>query len=150
MANDLNRTILLGRLTRDPEYKNVNGNSLVNLSVANNRSYSVNGEKKEETHYFECACWGKLADIVRQYCTKGSQVLISGALRQERWEHDGKTHTRVKIKVDTLQMVGSKKTDSPQTSNSGTDITPSSYPATSGGSGESTFEEWSGDDDMPF
>lgn len=152
MATDLNRTIVLGRLTQDPEYKNVNGNSLVTINIANNLTYSKDGQKKEEVSYFECVCWGKLADIVRQYCTKGSQVLITGRLRQERWDgDDGKKHSKVRIKVETLQMIGGKKSDSPGTT--GTSNSSNSYPATgSTADSFSTFEEMGDgiDDDMPF
>lgn len=86
MANDLNKVLLIGRMTRDPEFKSVNGSSVVNFSIANNRVYVTNGEKKEETHYFDCVAWGRLADILKQYAGKGKQVAIEGRLQQQSWE----------------------------------------------------------------
>jgi single-strand DNA-binding protein len=108
MANDLNKVFLIARLTRDPDYKLVGGTSLVNFGVANNRSYMVNGEKREETHYFDCEAWGKLADIIRQYANKGKQVMIEGRLKYDSWDSpEGKKQSRVRIVVENLQLLGS-------------------------------------------
>ena len=91
MANDLNRVTLIGRLTRDPEIKTVGGTSVCNFSLATNRTYVSNGEKKEETHFFDCDVWGKLADVLKQYATKGKQLAIEGRLQQSVWDApDGK------------------------------------------------------------
>jgi single-strand DNA-binding protein len=110
MATDLNTVVLIGRFTRDPEYKIVNeGSSLVNFSIANNRTYVVNGEKKDETHYFDCVAWGKLAEIIKQYGSKGKQVLVEGRLVQETWDTpDGKKASKVRIRTENIQLLGSK------------------------------------------
>ena len=108
--SDLNKVILVGRLTRDPETKTVNGNQLSLVSVANGRKYKSNGESKEETNYFDCQIWGKLSEIVSKYCSKGSQVCIEGRLKQERWDgSDGRKHDKILIVVENLQMLGGKK-----------------------------------------
>jgi single-strand DNA-binding protein len=114
MATDLNTVVLIGRFTRDPEYKIVNeGSSLVNFSIANNRTYVANGEKKDETHYFDCVAWGKLAEIIKQYGSKGKQVLVEGRLVQETWETpDGKKASKVKIRTENIQLLGSKNSNS--------------------------------------
>jgi len=110
MATDLNSVILIGRLTRDPEYKIVGeGSSLVNFSIANNRTYVVNGVKKEETHYFECVAWGKLAEIIKEYASKGKQILVEGRLVQETWDtQDGKKASKVKIRTENVQLLGTR------------------------------------------
>jgi single-strand DNA-binding protein len=110
MATDLNTVVLIGRFTRDPEYKIVNeGSSLVNFSIANNRTYVVNGEKKDETHFFDCVAWGKLAEIIKQYGSKGKQVLVEGRLVQETWDTpDGKKASKVRIRTENIQLLGSK------------------------------------------
>ncbi len=153
MANDLNKVILIGRLTRDPEYKNINGNSLVNFSLANNRSYMVQGNKKEETNYFECEAWGKLADIIRQYATKGKQVLVEGRLKLETWDSpEGKKMSKIRILTETLQLLGGNVGGGGASSSSSSN----SYPSSEGNypEGSSSFEpiEEAGttDDDMPF
>lgn len=109
MANDLNKVILIGRLTRDPEYKTINGTSLVNFSIANNRTYVTGGEKREETHYFDCEAWGKLADIIRQYTGKGKQILVEGRLKQDTWETDGKKMSKIRLVTENMQLLGSSQ-----------------------------------------
>jgi single-strand DNA-binding protein len=107
--SDTNKTILVGRLTRDPEFKTINGNSFVQISIANGRKYKSNGETKEETNFLECQAWGKLSEIINQYAKKGSQVCIEGRIKQERWEKDGKKNSRIIIVIENLQLLGGKK-----------------------------------------
>jgi single-strand DNA-binding protein len=107
MANDLNKVFLIGRLTRDPEFKSVKGTSVANFSIANNRSYSVNNEKKDETHYFDCEVWGKLAEVLRDYGKKGKQLAIEGKLSQSTWDTpDGKKASKIRVRVETFQLLG--------------------------------------------
>jgi single-strand DNA-binding protein len=107
MANDLNKVFLIGRLTRDPEFKSVKGTSVANFSLANNRSYSVNNEKKEETHYFDCEVWGKLAEVLRDYGKKGKQLAVEGKLSQSTWDTpDGKKASKIRVRVETFQLLG--------------------------------------------
>lgn len=107
MASDLNKVILVGRLTRDPDYRIINQNPVVNFSIANNRTYVTGGDKREETHFFECEAWGKLADIIKQYAKKGQQVAIDGRLRQSTWETpEGKKNSKIRIVVENLQLLG--------------------------------------------
>ena len=118
MANDFNKVVLIGRLTRDPEFKQVGNSSVANFSIANGRTYVTNGEKKEETNFFDCEAWGKLAEIFRDYTKKGKQVLIEGRLKQSTWDApDGKKASRIKIQVEQMQMLGSNenKAESGQT-----------------------------------
>ena len=107
MANDLNKVLLIGRLTRDPEFKSIKGTSVANFSIANNRSYLSNNEKKEETHYFDCEVWGKLAEILRDYAKKGKQIALEGRLNQSTWDTpDGKKASKIRIRVETFQLLG--------------------------------------------
>ncbi len=108
MANDLNKVLLLGRLTRDPEFKTVGGSSVTNFSLANNRVYVANGEKKEETHYFDCVAWGKSAEILKQYASKGKQLIVEGRLQFQSWDApDGKKASKVRVYVESFQFLGS-------------------------------------------
>ncbi len=145
MANDINRVTLVGRLTRDPEFKTVNGTSLVNFSLANGRTYVTGGEKKEETHFFDCEAWGKGADIIQQYCKKGKQLVIEGRLKQDTWETmEGKKASRVRIVVENFQMIGARENGSGEygssANNSGSSYTSSQEEVGSSGM----------DDDIPF
>lgn len=144
MANDLNRILLIGRMTRDPEFKSVNGSSVVNFSVANNRTYMSGGDKKEETHYFDCVAWGKLADILKQYAGKGKQVAIEGRLQQQSWETpEGKKASKIRIYVESAQLLGGSgggSSNERSESNSG-------YESGMGGG----YDDYpAGDDDIPF
>ncbi|AAN48875.1 single-stranded DNA-binding protein [Leptospira interrogans] len=150
MANDINRVTLVGRFTRDPEFKSINGTSLVNFSLANGRTYVSNGEKREESHFFDCEVWGKPADIIQQYCKKGKQIAIEGRLKQDTWETpEGKKASRIRIVVENFQLLGSK-----DDSSSGSSV--SSSPASAGGNSYPSSPEYynaaadGGDDDIPF
>ncbi|AKH77585.1 single-stranded DNA-binding protein [Leptospira interrogans] len=150
MANDINRVTLVGRFTRDPEFKSINGTSLVNFSLANGRTYVSNGEKREESHFFDCEVWGKPADIIQQYCKKGKQIAIEGRLKQDTWETpEGKKASRIRIVVENFQLLGSK-----DDSSNGSSV--SSSPASAGGNSYPSSPEYynaaadGGDDDIPF
>jgi len=81
--SDLNRGILVGRLTRDPELKHTQaGMAVTSFTIANSRTYTQGGEKKEQVSYFDCIAWTKLAELISQYCKKGTQVAIEGRLQQ--------------------------------------------------------------------
>lgn len=109
MANDLNRVVLIGRLTRDPEIKHVGESTLCNFSIANGRTYKVNGDKREETHYFDCSIWGKLAEILKQYAFKGTQIMVEGKLNQSTWDSPDGKRSKVSIRVENFQLLGGKK-----------------------------------------
>ena len=107
--NDVNKIILIGRLVRDPEFKTVTGFSLVNFSIVNNQKT----KQKEEVNFFDCQAWGKLADIIRQYCKKGKQVAIEGRLQQSVWDgQDGKKNSKIRIVVENLQLLGGNENSS--------------------------------------
>ena len=109
MANDLNKVILIGRLTRDPELKTIGETSVAKFSLAVGSSYKKGNEKVEETSFFDCEVWGKLADVLGQYATKGKQLAIEGKLKQETWSsQDGKKASKVKIRVENFQLLGGK------------------------------------------
>ena len=109
---DMNIIVINGRLTRDAELKYTNsGMAICKFSIATNRSVKKGDKWEDEANFFECTMFGKRAESINQYLTKGQQVSISGELRQERWEKDGKQNSRVTISVNNLQLIGGK-TDS--------------------------------------
>lgn len=108
--SNLNKAFLIGRLVRDPEYKTVGETGLAKFTLASSKTRTVNGEKKEETIYIDCEAWGKTADIVNKYITKGKQVAIDGELKQDTWDgQDGRKQSKIKIKIDSIQMLGGNK-----------------------------------------
>ena len=111
MANDINRVFIIGRLTKDPELKYISsGTAVASMSIANNRIYVANGEKKEDVSFFNCIAWAKTGEIIAQYCRKGSQIAIDGRLQQKRWEDkEGKTQSAVEIVVDNIQFLSPRE-----------------------------------------
>ena len=106
MAGDLNVVILVGRLTRDSEIRySQKGDAIVRFSLAINRR-KRNADGEDEVHYFNCVYFGKAAEAVNQYLTKGRQVAINGELRQNRYEVEGQARSTVEIFVNSLQLIG--------------------------------------------
>jgi single-strand DNA-binding protein len=110
MASDINKVVLIGRLTKDPELKYTqNGSAVSNFSIANNRSYTVGGEKKEMTSFFNCIAWGKSGEVIVQYCKKGQRIAIEGRLQQRSWEdQSGGKRSVVEIVVENFQFLSAK------------------------------------------
>lgn len=111
MSQDINKMILIGRLTRDIELKQTKGGmSIARLSLASNRSiYNKDTkESKEEVGFFECCAFGKQAETMAKYLQKGRRVCIEGSLRWSSWENDGKKHSKVEIAVDQFQFLDAK------------------------------------------
>jgi len=111
---DINSVVVVGRLTRDAELKYTpTGTAILDLSVAVNRSVKRGDGWEDEVSFFDATLFGKLAEGIAQYCTKGQQIGIQGSLRQERWEKDGTTRTKVKIIADTVRLLGGKRDAGP-------------------------------------
>lgn len=119
MSNDLNRVILIARLTRDSELKYTpNGTPVCSFSVANGRTYKQGDEKKKQTSYFDCTLWGKFGEAMSEYLKKGVQVGIEGRLEQRRWDDaDGNKKSKIEIRVENLQLL-SRPSDAKSPDNS--------------------------------
>ena len=106
----LNSVNIMGNLTRDPEIKYIpSGKAVCSLSIANNRVYTKNGEKVAEVSYFDVEVWGAAAENCSKYLTKGSGIIVEGRLRQDRWEKDGKTQSRVRINANAVHFMPKKQ-----------------------------------------
>jgi single-strand DNA-binding protein len=105
--NDINRVIILGRLTRDAELKYTSGGSAVSkFSIAVNRRRKQGDQWVDEANFFDVTVWGKQAESLNQYLTKGKQIGVEGELRQDRWEQDGQPRSRVEIHAVNIQLLG--------------------------------------------
>lgn len=113
MASDLNRVILIGRLTRDPEIRYTpTGTAVASFSLANGKTYAVSGEKKEQVSYFDCIAWSKLGEIITEYCKKGHRIAIEGRLQQSRWDdQDGKKRSKVEVVVENFQFLTERRSE---------------------------------------
>ena len=106
---DINHVTLVGRLTRDAELKYTNsGQAVSNIGLAINQRRRRDDQWVDEAHFFDCVVWGKTAESLNPYLVKGKQVGIEGQLRQNRWEQEGRTRSRVEIFVNNLQLLGGR------------------------------------------
>ena len=99
--SDMNVVVLTGRLTADPELAQVGENSVANFAIA---VHDFKGGA-EYTNFFDLSAWGKLAETVSTYLTKGRWVSIRGKLRHETWEKEGQKRSRIRVLVQDLQML---------------------------------------------
>lgn len=107
---DLNKVMIIGRLTRDPELRSTpSGVNVCQLSVATSYAYNnqQTGQKVEQTEFHNVVLWRKLADIAAQYLKKGTQVYLEGRLQTRSWDaQDGQKKYRTEIIADNMIMLG--------------------------------------------
>ena len=105
---DVNVVVLVGRLTRDAELKyTTSGMAICHFSVAVNRNRKQGDQWIEEAGFFDVDFFGKGGEAVNQYLVKGKQVAIEGELRQDKWEQDGQSRSKVIINASNVQLLGS-------------------------------------------
>lgn len=108
----LNKVILIGNLTRDPEVRYTpRGAAVCDVSIAVNRKWrdEQTGESKEEVTFVDIVVWGKQAESVGQYLRKGSSACFEGRLQQESWEdkQTGQKRSKIKVVAEGVQFLGS-------------------------------------------
>ncbi|MCG3140729.1 MAG: Single-stranded DNA-binding protein [Anaerolineae bacterium] len=111
MARGLNKVMIIGRLGRDPEMRYTpSGKPVTSFSVAVSRTYTKpEGERVEETDWFNVVAWGRLAEICSQYLTKGSLVYVEGRLETRSWEGDnGQKHYRTEVVAGDVNILDRK------------------------------------------
>lgn len=103
---NLNKTFVLGNVTRDPEQRSLpSGQPVASFGLATNRFYTQNGEKKQDTEFHNIVTFGRLAEIASQYLNKGSLVLIEGRLKTRNWQDSsGNKHYRTEIIAERMQL----------------------------------------------
>jgi len=120
MAN-LNKVLLMGNLTRDPELRYApSGAAVTTFSIAMSRSFnSPTGEKKEEVSYVRIVCWAKLAQICSEYLFKGRPVFIEGRLQSRSWQApDGAKRNTMEVIAQNVQFLGKGKAQGSEQSQS--------------------------------
>lgn len=102
----LNKVLLYGNLTRDPEMRALpSGQQVANFSIATNRVYKdKDGAKKEQTEYHNVVAFGRQADLIGQYMKKGRPLYIEGRLQTRSWEKDGAKQYRTEIVLENFQF----------------------------------------------
>lgn len=118
---NLNRAMIIGNLTRDPEIKTIpSGQTVANFAIATNFVWkdSQTGEQKEQVEYHNIVVWRRLAEICGQYLRKGSKVYIEGRLQTRNWDdQNGVKHYRTEIVADNMIMLDKAGSAAGQTMN---------------------------------
>lgn len=111
MAN-LNKVLLLGNVTRDPEVRYTpKGSAVCDLGVAVNRAYTTDsGEKREEVTFVDVTLWGRTAEVASEYLKKGRPVFIEGRLQMDTWDdkQTGQKRTRLRVVAENMQLLGGR------------------------------------------
>jgi single-strand DNA-binding protein len=111
---NLNKVMLIGNVTRDPEARHTqNGTAVADLGMAINRTFTKDGEKREEVTFVDVELWGRLAEIAVQYVKKGRPLFIEGRLKLDSWEDkSGQKRQKLKVVGEGIQLLGSKGAES--------------------------------------
>ena len=109
MGRGLNKVTLIGNLGRNPEMRYTpSGKPVTSFSMASSRSWvSSDGERREETEWFNVVAWGNLAEICNQHLARGQQVYIEGRLQTRSWEdNNGQRHFRTEVVANEMIILG--------------------------------------------
>jgi single-strand DNA-binding protein len=112
MSRGLNKVMVIGHLGREPEMRYTpSGRPVTTFTVASSRSWkSADGEHHTETEWFNVVTWGNLAEISKQYLSKGQQVYIEGRLQTRRWEDkEGTKYATAEIVASEMMMLGDRR-----------------------------------------
>jgi len=107
----MNKVILAGNLTRDPEIRySQSGKAVADLNLAINRKFkTATGELKEDTCFVNVVTWDRQAELAGEYLHKGSAVLLEGSLRLDQWETNGEKRSRLRVIADRIQFLDRPK-----------------------------------------
>jgi single-strand DNA-binding protein len=145
----LNKVMLIGNLTRDPEVRfTPKGTAVTDIGLAVNRSYTGDdGVRRDEVVFIDVTFWGRQAETIGKYLKKGRPIYIEGRLHMDTWQdkQTGQNRTRLKIIGEGFQFLGSREGGgdgpAPEATNP---------PASSPSSGESEYRAPDDGDDIPF
>jgi single-strand DNA-binding protein len=154
-ATNINRVVMTGNLTRDPELRSTpSGTSVCSLRLAcNTRRKGASGEWEDKPNYFDVTVWGQQGENCARFLSRGRPVAIDGRLEWREWEKDGQKRQSVDIIADSVQFLGSRE-DGGGSGGGGNGFTPREdipidrgdfQPAPTGGGAAGA-----GDDDIPF
>lgn len=109
-ARSWNKVELMGNLTRDPELRYTpSGAAVCTFSIATNRTFVSDGERKEEADFHRCVAWNKLAELCNQLLKKGHRVFVSGRLQNRSWEgQDGQSRQTTEVVIEDMILLTPK------------------------------------------
>jgi single-strand DNA-binding protein len=146
----LNKVLLIGNLTRDPEVRMMSsGRPVCNFGLALNRNYKdAEGNKKEEVTFVDVECFGPRAEAVGRFFSKGRAIFVEGRLKLDQWEtKEGEKRSAIRVVLDSFEFVDAGKSDGHTTSDqSNRPVTPTEKPKPL----ESLSDDNGFDEDVPF
>ena len=108
--SSFNRVILMGNITRDIELRYTSGGTAVTeIGLAVNDRVKKNDEWVDETTFVDVTLWGKTAELVNQYLSKGKPILIEGRLKLDQWEQDGQKRSKLRVVGEKMQFIGGRE-----------------------------------------
>lgn len=127
-----NQVILVGNLTRDPETRvTPKGTAICQFGIAVNRQFKdESGQTRDETTFVDIEAWGRQAELIAKYLTKGSPALVQGRLKLDQWEdkQSGQKRSKLKVVLENIQFLGAPRGgNSNQSSDEGFDQTAPSF-----------------------
>ncbi|MCR4278322.1 MAG: single-stranded DNA-binding protein [bacterium] len=154
---NLNRAMIIGNLTRDPELRTTTtGQNVCNFSIATSSQWNdAQGQKQERVEYHNIVAWGRLAEICGQYLAKGRKVYLEGRLQTREWEaQDGSKKSRTEIVAENMIMLssppaggaGATNESAPAVKQTANPVVASSEPVIDQGTGEEEIRI----EDIPF
>ncbi len=162
MAN-LNKVMLIGNLTRDPELRHTpKGTAVSEICLAINRNWTNDqGQKQEETTFVEVTLWGRQAEVVQQYVTKGSPIYIEGRLQLDSWDdkETGKKRSKLRVIGENFQFLSGKPgsgggvvvaATSERSQSSSAAAAPQQRSGPPQGASAAPADDFQEDDDIPF
>lgn len=128
----LNKVMLIGNLTRDPDIRYTpKGSAVADIAIAVNRMYSAeNGDKREEVTYVDVVLWARLAELASQYLKKGRSIFVEGRLQMDSWEDKatGQKRSRLRVVGENIQFLGGQREGGPMGGEEGYSNAPSGPP----------------------
>lgn len=147
----MNKVIIMGNLGQDPEMRYMpSGNAACNISVATSRNWKDkdSGEKQEETSWHRCVAFGKTAETIAEYFTKGRKILIEGRLKYGSYEKDGIKRYTTDIVIERFEFVEKREGGGQRPAPADDTGAPASAPASAPAEETEAPNEF--DDDIPF
>ena len=147
----INRAIVSGNLTRDPELRATAGGTQVlgfGVAVNDRRRNQQTGEWEDYPNFIDCTMFGARAESLSRYLSKGTKVSIEGKLRWSQWERDGQKRSKIEVIVDELEFMSSRNSDSSYGGNAGGYSAPTSAPVVAAPMVDASSSVY--DEDIPF
>ena len=149
---DLNKVILMGHMTADPELKQTtSGISVCSFSIGVNRRYSKADQGQKSVDFINIVTWRQQAEFVARYFKKGSSIVICGSIQTRDWtDNQGQKRYATEVVADEVSFVASAAQTAAMSGQGGSTYTPEAYSTPAASAGPAMFEEIPNDGELPF